>query len=298
MGHHHHPPKTFNKAFAISISLNLSFTIIEAIYAIIANSMGLLADAGHNLGDVLGLLLAWGASWLLTKPATERYSYGYKRTTILAAIANALLLVVTSALIAYESFHKLMHPVIVQENIIITVAAIGIFINGGTALLFMRGRKADLNIKGAFLHLAFDTFISLGVVIAGVIILFSGWYWLDPVVGLLIVVTILLGTWALLRDSVKLLLDAVPHGIQHSVVKDYLKNLSGVVAVHDLHIWGLSTKEVALTAHLVMPTGELTDSERLAVNKNLREQFNINHVTIQVEKGSKQHPCEHENVCQ
>ncbi len=285
--HHHHVPETFTTAFFLAVFLNLAFVIIEAIYAVSANSMSLLADAGHNLGDVLGLAMAWGANWLMTRPATSRYSYGFKRTTILAAIANALILVFTSAIIAYESIYKLINPVKVHEMTVIIVALIGIVINGGTALLFMKGSADDLNIKGAFLHLAYDALISLGVVVTGVIILFAGWVWLDPVVGLLIVVAILAGTWGLLRDSINLILDAVPHNIEQDKVRDYLNAIKGVVAVHDLHIWGLSTKEIALTAHLVMPDSYLTDDDYQHICGELKQQFKINHATLQVEKGGK-----------
>jgi len=295
--HHHTPPESFNTAFALAVGLNLVFIIIEVIYALMANSMGLLADAVHNFGDVLGLILAWIASWLLTKPASKRYSYGYRRTSILAALMNAVLLVATSAIIAYESIQKLIYPEIVDEKIVIIVAFIGILINGGTAMLFFKGRSADLNIKGAFLHLAADALISIGVVVAGVIILYTGWTWFDPVVGLLIVATILLGTWGLFRDSVSLIMDAVPYGIDENDVRQYFCKLSGVTAVHDLHIWGLSTKENALTVHLVMPKETLDDGVYKKINSDLLHQFNIHHVTIQVEQGTSDHPCVYENTC-
>lgn len=295
--HHHTPPESFNTAFALAVGLNLVFIIIEVFYALMANSMGLLADAVHNFGDVLGLILAWVANWLLTKPASKRYSYGYRRTSILAALMNAVLLVATSAIIAYESIQKLIYPEIVDEKIVIVIAFIGILINGGTAMLFFKGRSADLNIKGAFLHLAADALISIGVVVAGVIILYTGWMWLDPVVGLLIVATILLGTWGLLRDSVSLIMDAVPYGIDENDVRQYFCKLSGVTAVHDLHIWGLSTKENALTVHLVMPKETLDDNIYKKINGDLLHQFNIHHVTIQVEQGTSDHPCVYENTC-
>lgn len=198
--HAHHAPQSFNLSFAIAISLNLIFTITEIIYALMANSMGLLADAAHNFGDVFGLVLAWGANWLLTRPARKRYSYGYKRTTILAAISNAGILIATTALIAYESISKLLDPSPVNEKIIIIVACIGILINGGTALLFMKGAHDDLNIKGAFLHLLSDALVAVGVVIGGILIYYTQEFWIDPVVGLLIVVTILWGTWGLLSS--------------------------------------------------------------------------------------------------
>lgn len=297
-GHHHHPvPTDFNLAFACAVSLNLLFTLFEGGYAIFAHSMSLLADAGHNLGDVLGLSLAWGANWLLTKAATERYSYGYKSTTIIASIINALLLVATSAIIAYESIGKLFHPAIVNEHVVIIVALVGIFINGGTALMFMRGHKEDLNIKGAYLHLAADALVSIGVVVAGIIILFTKWYWVDPVVGLLIVATIIAGTWGLLRHSLDLLLDAVPRHINQTGVATYLSSIPGVTAVHDLHIWGLSTKEVALTAHLVMPEQELHDADYSRIAEALKHDFKIGHVTLQVEKGSLEHNCNQAISC-
>ena len=293
--HHHHAPTSFNLAFGLAVGLNLGFTLVEAIYAIMANSMSLLADAGHNLGDVLGLLFAWAASYLLTKPATLRYSYGYKRTSILAAILNALLLVVTCTIIGYESIHKLISPSIVNEKIVMLVAFIGIFINGGTALLFMRGQD-DLNIKGAFLHLASDALVSFGVVIAGFIILKTQAFWVDPIVGLLIVVIILYSTWGLLRHSVDLILDAVPHGINRKGVETYLKNIPGVSQIHDLHIWGLSTNESALTAHLIVPTGNFSDELYAKISHDLHHDFKIAHVTIQVESGTGE-PCSQETSC-
>lgn len=295
--HAHAVPESFNLAFALAVSLNLLFTLIEAGYAIFAHSMSLLADAGHNLGDVFGLVLAWGASWLLTKSATERYSYGYKRTTIIASIINAFMLVAASAIIAYESIIKLFHPAIVDEKIVIIVATIGILINGSTALLFMRGQKEDLNIKAAYLHLAADALISIGVVIAGVIILLTKQFWVDPIVGLIIVITIVMGTWQLLRQSLDLLLDAVPHHINYTGVNQYLAKLPGVKTVHDLHIWGLSTREVALTAHLVMPEKALSDEEQVKIHHDLKHDFGINHVTIQVEKGSDEHQCQLQESC-
>lgn len=301
MGHnhdhsHHHAPQSFNMAFALAVFLNLAFTLIEAVYAIMANSMSLLADAGHNFGDVLGLVLAWVASWLMTKAATERYSYGYKRMSIIAAIANALILVGTSAIIAYESILKLINPQPVNEMVVIIIAAIGILINGSTAMMFIRGSKDDLNIKGAFLHLAADAIISLGVVIAGTIILYTGWMPLDPIVGLLIVVTILVGTWGLLRDSINLIMDAVPHGLETKRVEAYLMQLPGVTAVHDLHIWGLSTKEIAMTAHLLAPDHSFSNKVYEKINDELKAKFNIDHITLQVEQDAE-HPCPQEGTC-
>ncbi|NNM58338.1 MAG: cation transporter [Legionellales bacterium] len=296
-GHSHAAPENFTFAFAVAISLNLLFTLIEAGYAIYADSMSLLADAGHNLGDVVGLVFAGVASWLLTKASTERYSYGYKRTTIIASMINALLLVAASAIIAYESIIKLFSPSIVDEKVVAIVALIGIFINGGTALLFMRGQKDDLNIKGAYLHLAADAFISIGVVIAALIIMYTHQYWVDPVVGLIIVVAIVVGTWQLLQQSLALLLDAVPHHIDSKAVNDYLTKINGVTEVHDLHIWGLSTRETALTVHLVIPERSLTDEEYVKISHDLKHDFAIAHVTIQTEKGSVDHQCNLQESC-
>ncbi len=294
---HHHAPQSFNFAFATAFILNFAFTLFQAFYALLANSMSLLADSAHNFGDVFGLGLAWGANWLLTLSARKRYSYGFKRTTILAALTNALILVATSALITYESIYKFFHPSEVNSYIMIVVAVIGIFINGGTALLFMRGAHDDLNIKGAFLHLLGDAVISIGVVIAAVLILLTHKTWIDPLVGLMIVAVILWGTKGLLRDSIRLILDAIPHHIDQQGVQTFLESLPGVTAVHDLHIWGLSTKEVALTVHLIMPEKKLSDEDYKKINVILKEKFRINHVTIQVESGSEDYLCERSEVC-
>lgn len=300
--HHHHQhahpvPRSFNKAFAIAITVTLLYTIAEAVYAIKIGSMSLLADAAHNLGDVLGLVLAWIANWLLSLPARKRYSYGFKRTTIIAALANAVILVATSALIAYESVLKLFNLTSLDENTVIIIGLIGILVNGGSSLLFMRGSEHDLNIKSAFWHLFADMLLLVGVVISAIIIKFTGWLWVDPVVGLLIVLVVLWGTWSLLRDSVHLILDAVPHYIDHAGVKSFLQQLPGVQTVHDLHIWGLSTKEVALTAHLVMPDTHLSDTDYQDINRVLLEKFRISHVTLQVEKGNLDEPCVRSEAC-
>lgn len=294
---HHHAPQSFNFAFAFSILLNLAFTLIQIIYAYSAGSMSLAADAAHNFGDVCGLVLAWGANWMLSRPARKRYSYGFKRTTILAAIANALILVATSAVITYESIYKLFHLSQVNEVTVMIVALIGIFINGGTALLFRRGAHDDLNLKGAFLHLLADALISIGVVVGGALIYLTGKQWIDPIVGLMIVSIIIWSTWGLLRESVALILDAIPHYIDQKGITDFLHALPGVMAVHDMHIWGLSTKEIALTAHLVMPEKTLSDSDYQQINKTLKEKFRIDHVTIQVEQGDTKYPCSQKEVC-
>lgn len=296
--HHHHTTfVTLNVSFAIAILLNSGFLLTEVIYGFIAHSVSLLSDAVHNFGDVLGLLMSWGANVLVKRRATERYSYGYKKLTILAALANALLLVLTSTLIIYESINRLNHPKEINEVIVMIVAFIGMFINGGTALLFMKQSTTDLNIKGAFLHLAYDALIALGVVLAGATIYFTGLLWIDPIVGLLIVGIITWGSWNLLRRSVELILGAVPYGVNQKAVYNYLKELPGVQGVHDLHIWGLSTQETALTAHLIMPEGGLSDEEYLKINRFLAKEFHIQHITLQVEQGQKKYPCEQSLVC-
>jgi cobalt-zinc-cadmium efflux system protein len=295
--HAHQAPQSFNIAFAVAVSMNLGFTVLEVVYALMANSMGLLADAVHNFGDVLGLVLAWGANWLMTLPARKRYSYGFKRTTILAAVANSIILVASAALIAFESIYKLFHVSPVNEKIVIVVAMIGIFVNGGTAMLFMKGAHEDLNIKGAFLHLLADALVAMGVVIAGVVIYYTGLMWIDPLVGLMIVITILWGTWGLLRDSFRLMLDAVPRYIDYKGVNIFLAGIPDVVAIHDVHIWGLSTKEVALTAHLVIATAHAANIDYKTINKTLKDQFKINHVTIQVEMENSDFLCVRCDTC-
>lgn len=297
--HHHHPALAIglNFSFALTVLLNSGFVLAEVMYAFMAHSMSLLSDAVHNFGDVLGLLMSWGASFLATKPYKQRYSYGYKKLTILAALANALLLVFTSALIVYESINKLSNPVPINEIIVMVVAFIGMLINGSTALLFMRQQQSDLNIKSAFLHLAYDALIALGVVLAGAIVYFTAWQWVDPVVGLVIVGIIAFGSWNLLRRSVELILGAVPYGIDQKAIATYLKKLPGVEAIHDLHIWGLSTQETALTAHLVMPCDRLSDQAYQQINETLADQFQIQHVTLQVEQGQRKFPCRQGTIC-
>jgi cobalt-zinc-cadmium efflux system protein len=301
---HHHCPSshspfavTLNLSFALAVLLNSGFVLVEVIYAFLAHSVSLLSDAVHNFGDVLGLLMAWGASFLAKKRSSQRYSYGYKKLTILAALTNALLLVFTSALIVYESINKLRNPGPIAETLVVAVAFVGLIINGGTALLFMKQRLSDLNVKSAFLHLLYDALIALGVVLAGIVIYFTGWQWVDPIVGLAIVIVIAFGSWNLLRRSVELILGAVPYGVDRKAVATYLKKLPGVAAVHDLHIWGLSTEETALTAHLVMPGGGLSDQAYQQINQALAEQFQIQHVTLQVEQGQNKYPCEQASVC-
>lgn len=290
-GHHSHHAPSFsgkiNLSFGLAVFANLSFTIVEAALALEADSMGLLADAGHNLSDVLGLVLAWIASYLATKKAGARFSYGYRRTTILAALANAITLLFASIYIAFGALEKLSSTTTVQTEIVIYVAAIGIVINGGAALLFMKQSHHDLNIKGAFLHLAFDALVSAGVVVAGIVMLYTDAYWIDPVVALAIVSVILYLTWRMLGDALSLILDAVPPNIDPEAVAQFLRDISGVTAVHDLHIWAMSTQETCLTAHLVMPEHPLWAQPNgyQTVSRALAQQFSIHHVTLQVEQG-------------
>lgn len=296
-GHHHHTPQSFNGAFSCAVLFNFIFVLLEVFYATRANSMGLFADAAHNLGDIFSLLLAWGANFLLTRQTKQNYSYGYKKATILAALLNACILIASSALIAYESIYKLFHISTVHSSVIMTVAAIGILINGGTALLFMRHAHDDLNIKGAFLHLSYDALIACGIVISGVLIHYTGYMWIDPIVGLLVVLSILWGTWGLLRDSINLILDATPHHIDFLEVKDFLTKLPNVMAVHDLHIWGLSTKETAMTAHLVLTTQCEARIDYQMLNHELKARFKINHPTIQIEMQDSDFVCVRTERC-
>ena len=286
---HHHYQGNFrqvNLSFIVAVAANLGFTIVEAAYALATDSASLLADAGHNLSDVLGLLLAWSAAWLATRNAGKRFSYGYRRFTILAALINAVLLILAALYIAYESLQKLINPTPVPEVVIMVVAAIGIVVNAGSAWLFHKGGKEDLNFKGAYLHLAYDALISAGVVVAAFAMYMTGWLWLDGLVGLLIVAVIVWGTWGLLRESLNLMMDGVPQNIDRNAVVSFLENVEGVSQVHDLHIWAMSTNETCLTAHLVMPENTLWDSEDgyAAIGRGLRDRFRIHHVTLQVEK--------------
>jgi cobalt-zinc-cadmium efflux system protein len=289
-GHHHghsHAPADFGRAFAIGIGLNVAFVVIEAGYGVASNSMALIADAGHNLSDVLGLVVAWAASVLARRPPSPRFTYGLKGSSILAAIFNAATLLVAIGAIAWEALRRLVEPQPVAEMTVIVVAAVGILVNGATALLFASGRHGDLNIRGAYLHMAGDAAVSLGVVAAGILILITGWTWLDPLTSLAIVVVIFLGTWGLLRDSLTMSLDAVPRDIELSAVRDLLAARPGVTAVHDLHVWNMSTTEVALTAHLVMPDAPASDDFLLECCRSLTERFGIGHVTLQVERSGE-----------
>jgi cobalt-zinc-cadmium efflux system protein len=289
---HHHAPASFGRAFAIGISLNLAFVVAEALFGMRAHSLALVSDAGHNLSDVLGLSLAWAGLLLARLGPTPRRTYGLRRFSILAAIGNAGLLLIAVGAIAVEAIGRLRHPEPVASGSVMIVAAIGIVINVGTALGFMRGRESDLNVRGAYLHMMSDAAASVGVVVTGLLIGLTGWFWLDPAVSLLLVALITWTTWGLARDSLDLALDAVPAGIDPEQVGALLRDLDGVVEVHDLHIWGMSTTDVALTAHLVRPCGGGEDAVLAAATEQLRARFGIAHATIQLERGLAIHPCE------
>jgi cobalt-zinc-cadmium efflux system protein len=283
LGGHSHAPANFNRAFAIGTALNTIFVAVEAIYGVSSHSLALLADAGHNLSDVFALLLAWGASALAQSPPTKERTYGWRSTSILAALFNAILLLIAIGAIAWEAIERFTQPSPVAGTTVMWVALIGIFINAATAFLFASGRKGDLNVRGAFFHMAADAAVSLGVVIAGFFILKTGLHWIDPVTSLAIVAVIAVGTWGLLRDSVIFALHAVPPGVSLPEVRAYLASLPGVTEVHDLHIWGMSTTETALTAHLVRADSANDDALLTRATHELRARFKIVHPTIQLE---------------
>ena len=284
---HSHAPKDFGRAFVIGIVLNTVFVAVEAIYGYVSGSMALVADAGHNLSDVLGLIIAWGASVAAKRPATARFTYGLKSSTILAALANAMLLLIAIGAILFETVHRLIVPVEPEGWTMIWVAGVGIVINTITALMFMRGQHDDLNVRGAFLHMAADALVSVGVVVAGVVILLTGAVIIDPLVSLVIVAVIGWGTWGLLKDSVKLGLAGVPAGIDEAAVVARLASLPGVSDVHHVHIWAVSTTETALTAHLVMPGGYPGDAFLREAAHELAHHHAIGHTTLQVEKSTQ-----------
>ena len=280
---HHHGPVSHDRAFAIGIALNVVFVVVEAFYGWASDSLALLADAGHNLSDVAGLILAWAAAAAGRLRPTHRRTYGWARASILAALANAMLLLFAMGALALEAIQRLQSSEPVGGLTVIVVAAIGVVVNGVTAALFMSGSKSDVNIRGAFLHMAGDALVSLGVVAAGALYLHYGWAWLDPVVSLVIAVVIVVGAWGLLRQSLHLAFDGVPDGIDLADVHACLAAQPGVVGVHDLHVWALGTSEVALSAHLVMPGGHPGDSFFVALAEQLEHHFQIRHPTIQIE---------------
>jgi cobalt-zinc-cadmium efflux system protein len=288
-GHNHnhsHVPEHFGLVFIIGIVLNIGFVIIEVIYGISARSMALVADAGHNFGDVLSLLFAWIAYVLAKRKPTSTHTYGLRRTTILAALLNSFILLMSLGVIGWEAVLHLQHPVPVAGNIIIIVAAIGILINGLVALMFFKGRKRDINIRSAFQHMAMDALVSLGVVVGGVIIRLTAWYWIDSVISLIIVAVILVSTWKLFMESFHFALDAVPKNIEYDAVKKFLLATEGVEEVHDLHIWGVSTTETALTVHLYMPNGIPDNQFIFRLSEDIQHRFGIEHSTIQIENSS------------
>jgi cobalt-zinc-cadmium efflux system protein len=293
---HGHAPRDFGLAFAVGAALNLGFVVVEAVYGVIANSMALLADAGHNLSDVLGLLIAWGAATLARRGPTARYTYGLRGSSILAALFNAIILLVGVGGIAWEAIRRFSDPQPIASGTVMIVAAIGILINGATALMFMAGRKGDLNIRGAFLHMAADAGISAGVVVAAFVMMLGGGAWIDPAASLVIVAVIVWGTWGLLRDSVAMSLQAVPAGIDPVAVRLYLEKLEGVARIHDLHIWPMSTTETALTCHLVMPEGVPGDAFSTRVAHELQIRFRIGHTTLQIERGQQSCALEPDHV--
>lgn len=288
---HHHSAPNYNRAFALGIGLNITFVIIEAGAGAMAGSLALLTDAGHNLSDVLGLLLAWGAAALARRRPSPRRTYGYSRATILASLFSGLLLMGAVGAIGWEAINRLLvQPVAPQGMTIMVVAAIGVLINGATALLFLSGKDLDLNIRGAYLHMAADAAVSVGVVLSGLLIWIYGFYWIDPVMSLLIATVILLSTWGLLRDSLNLAVDAVPRDVDPQEVRTYLSGLAGVQQLHDLHIWPMSTTDTALTAHLVMDPAPENDAFLQEVSQQLEHRFGIHHPTIQIERpGGDEH---------
>jgi cobalt-zinc-cadmium efflux system protein len=291
--HHHdqHQPANYSRAFALGVGLNLSFVAVEFGFGLWSHSVALLADAGHNLSDVLGLLLAWGAAYASTVGPNERRTYGLRRTSILAALVNALVLLLVTGGITWEAVQRLSHPAPVEGTAVMAVAAVGVVINGITASLFFAGRHRDLNLRAAFLHMAADAAVSLGVVVSGALVKWQDWTWVDPVASLAIVAAILYSTWGLLIDSINLSLDAVPKNIDPVRVREYLQSLRGITDVHDLHIWGMSTTETALTVHLVKPDGQIDDAFLAEVEHTLHDRFGIMHATIQLEQGEAEHAC-------
>jgi cobalt-zinc-cadmium efflux system protein len=278
-----------SRAFALGIVLNLGFVVAEVVYGLAANSLALLSDAGHNLGDVLGLALAWGAVRLSTVTPTRRRTYGWGRSSILAALTNAIVLMLVVGGISWEALQRFFHPEAVVGNTVIVVAAVGILVNAGSALLFLRGRDEDLNVRSSFLHLAGDAAIALGVVFAGLAMRATGWLWLDPLVSIAISLLIVAGTLGLLREAMDLAMDAVPRSIDPEAVENYLAALPGVTAVHDLHIWAMSTTDVAMTVHLVMASPPADDRFLQSLGKELHDRFGIDHTTTQFELGA---PCQ------
>ncbi|MFN7113101.1 MAG: cation diffusion facilitator family transporter [Alphaproteobacteria bacterium] len=290
-GHHHHVPKNFDRRFAIGAAINMIFVVLELVFGFISNSLALIADAVHNFSDVVGLLLAWGGAWLARLMPSARRTYGFRSATILAALANAALLFIVVGAITIEAVHRFFNPAEMASMTVVWVAGIGIVINTATAMMFWHGQKDDINIRGAFLHMAADAAVSLGVVIAALIVMATNWFWIDPVISLVIAAVILWSTWGLAKEALHLSLAGVPPQIDHAAVKAWLAALPGVTEVHDLHIWAMSTTENALTVHLLRPGAALDDGFLHMVAEELQKRFQIHHPTIQIEIGNLQDGC-------
>jgi len=295
--HHHHAAPDYSRAFAVGVALNIIFVVIEVAYGVMANSLALITDAGHNLSDVLGLLLAWGANYLAGKKPSRRRTYGYSRATILASMFSGLLLLAAVAVISWEAVNRFFTPSEPVGQTIMIVAGIGVLINSITAWFFVSGKDHDLNIRGAYLHMAADALVSLGVVISGFVIWKFGLKWFDPLSSLLIAAVIFWSTWGLLRDSLNLAIDAVPRDIDPEVIRKWLSDQPGVKGLHDLHIWPISTTETALTAHLLMSEPPADDEFLHKLAMQLQEMFKISHATFQIERGDGDHPCKQSQTC-
>jgi cobalt-zinc-cadmium efflux system protein len=292
MSHDHsHEIGNYNRSFAVGVILNIAFVVIEVGYGVFADSLALIADAGHNLSDVASLLLAWGASVLATKAATEKRTYGFRKATVMASLASALLLLVALGSITWEAIGRFINPKPVEGVTVIAVAAIGVVINTLTALLFVKGQERDLNIRGAFLHMSADAGVSLGVVVAGILIMIRGWPWIDPLVSLVIAAVVFIATWGLLRDSINYAMDAVPKSIDYTGIRQYLMSFERVNRIHDLHVWPLSTTEVALTVHIVVFDDSLDNNFLWELQQHLHDHFGIEHATIQVETPTRENGC-------
>jgi cobalt-zinc-cadmium efflux system protein len=290
--HHHPTPNNYTLAFGIGTALNVVFVIVETIFGFLSNSLALIADAGHNLGDVLALLLSWGATYLAQRKPTNTKTYGLRRGTILAAFISSLILLMTMSIVAWEALGRFSEPSEVNSMTIIIVAAIGVLINTITALLFFSSQHEDLNIKAAFIHMAADAGVSLGVVIAGIAIMLTSLLWIDPAISLLIVLVIVISTWGVFRDSFNLAMDGVPKGIDVEEVRKFILQQDGITEIHDLHVWAMSTTQVALTAHLVRDATTIDDEFLHRLSSGLQDRFNIIHPTIQIESGKQAHLCD------
>ena len=294
---HNHHTGNYNRAFTVGVLLNITFAAIEVGYGVAAGSLALIADAGHNISDVLSLLLAWGASWLATKPATGTRTYGFRKATIMASLINAIILLFALGGIAWESIGRILEPRPVEAMTVIVVAAIGVVVNAITAWFFVSGQEKDLNIRGAYLHMAADAGVSLGVVVAGVFVMLTGWQMIDPLISILIIAVILVGTWSLLRDSINLAIDSVPKDVDMEKVKNYLTGLEHVNQIHDLHVWAMSTTEVALSVHLVITDDNLGNNYLSRIQQKLHDRFGIDHSTMQIEKQGTESCMLNEDIC-